>query len=265
MTNAPPESPATAPPPSQARLAALAAELVGTFMLVFSGTATVLAVHRMPKHTDFTATDDIAIALAFALGIVAAVYAVASVSGAHINPAVTVGLAAVGRFPWREVPGYVAAQMAGGILAGVANSFLFRGPVSDKLLLGSTKPGPGVSVYAALGIEFTITFLLMVVVMATAVFEKAPGGASSAGLAIGLWVGAAVFLALPVSGASLNPARTLGPDIVAGQFPAWWVYVAGPVLGACAGAAVWHVVAGHGSKEVVESTAKREVATGRDR
>ena len=82
--------------------------------------------------------------------------------------------------------------------------------------------------------------------MATAVHERAPGGAAQAGVAIGLWVGAAVFLALPVSGGSLNPARTLGPDIVAMQFPYWWIYVAGPLLGGMAGAALWELVLNQG-------------------
>lgn len=91
----------------------------------------------------------------------------------------------------------------------------------------------------------------MLVIMATAVYERKPGGATQSGLAIGLWVGAAIFLALPITGGSLNPARTLGPDIAAGQFPFWWIYVVGPVLGAVAGAALWTYVLGKGDKDVV--------------
>jgi MIP family channel proteins len=224
----------------------LAAEAAGTFMLTFAGTATVLAVHQLQKgSTGTTALDDLTIGAAFAFGLIAAVYAVAGLSGAHLNPAITAGLAAAGRFPWRMVPGYVAAQMTGALLAGLANWVIFP-HLREPLILGSTHPGPGIAWWTAGFTEFVITLILMVVVMATAVHERAPGGAAQAGVAIGLWVGAAVFLALPVSGGSLNPARTLGPDIVAMQFPYWWIYVAGPVLGGMAGAALWELVLSQG-------------------
>jgi MIP family channel proteins len=224
----------------------LAAEAAGTFMLTFADTATVLAVHQLQKgSTGATALDDLTIGAAFAFGLVAAVYAVAGLSGAHLNPAITAGLAAAGRFPWRMVPGYVAAQMTGALLAGLANWVIFP-HLREPLILGSTHPGPGIAWWTAGFTEFVITLILMVVVMATAVHERAPGGAAQAGVAIGLWAGAAVFLALPVSGGSLNPARTLGPDIVAMEFPYWWIYVAGPVLGGMAGAALWELVLNQG-------------------
>lgn len=105
--------------------------------------------------------------------------------------------------------------------------------------------------------EFVITAVLMVVVMATAVYQRTPGGAGQASTSIVFWVEAAVFLTSPVSGASLNPARTLGPDIVAMQFPYWWVYVVGHVAGAGFGAALWVFVLDRGSKEVVESSGSR--------
>ena len=108
--------------------------------------------------------------------------------------------------------------------------------------------------------EFVITLVLMVVIMATAVYQRAPGGATPAGLAIGLWVGAAIFLALPISGGSLNPARTLGPDIIAGEFPYWWVYIVGPVAGAVAGAGLCEFALAKGRKEAVESLGESEPA-----
>ncbi|MGH3094434.1 MAG: MIP/aquaporin family protein [Streptosporangiales bacterium] len=239
---------------AQATVSAFGAEVIGTFMFTFSGTATVLAVHVLSPHKGFNALDDVAISLAFALGVVAAVYTVASISGAHINPAVTIALAVVGKFPWRQVPVYLAAQFIGGILAALVNWYLFGGRVPSALILGSTHPGAGVPFGVAMFTEFVITLLLMLVVMATAVFERATGGARTAGLSIGLWVGAAIFLALPVSGGSLNPARTIGPDIVAGQFPYWWIYFVGPIAGAVAGAAIWRYVLGKGSKQAVEQT-----------
>jgi glycerol uptake facilitator protein len=248
------KSMASRPSAGTATTGALAAEAVGTFMFTFSGTATVLAVHNLRgAASGFTGIGDIAISIAFAFGVVAAVYVVASVSGAHINPAVTVALAAVRKFPWSMVGPYIVAQFVGAILAALMNWFMFGGALRESLVLGSTHPGPGIPWYTALVTEFVITLVLMVVVMATAVYERAPGGASQSGLAIGLWVGAAIFLALPVSGGSLNPARTLGPDIVALQFPLWWIYIVGPVAGAIAGAALWVYVLGQGRKEVVES------------
>lgn len=231
---------------------ALTAEVVGTFMFTFSGTATVLAVHQLRGvATGFTAVGDISASIAFAFGVVAAVYAVGKVSGAHVNPAVTLALAAVGRFPWRMVPGYLAAQLVGGLLAGLMDWFMFPA-LREPLILGSTHPGTGVSWWTACFTEFVITAVLMIVVMVTAVDRRTPGQGAQTGLAIGFWVGAAIFLALPISGGSLNPARTLGPDIVALQFPYWWIYVVGPVAGAVFGAALWHFVLSKGSQETVE-------------
>lgn len=233
---------------------ALVAELIGTFMFTFAGTATVLAVHKLSKTaTGFTAVDDIAVSIAFGFGLLAAVYVVAQVSGAHVNPAVTVALAAIGRFPWRIVPAYVVAQFIGALLAGLMDWFMFGGTLRETLILGSTHPGPGVTWWVACFTEFVITAVLMVAVMATAVYERTPGGASQAGLSIGLWVSAAIFLALPISGGSLNPARTIGPDIIAVKFPYWWIYIVGPVLGAAFGAAMWEFVISRGRKEAVEA------------
>jgi MIP family channel proteins len=233
---------------------ALTAEALGTFMFTFAGTATVLAVHKLRGvPPGFAAVGDIAISIAFAFGLVAAVYVVASVSGAHVNPAVTVALAAVRKFPWSMVPGYLVAQFTGAILAGLMNWFVFGGQLRESLILGSTRPGPGIPWYTALVLEFVVTLVLMVVIMATAVYQRKPGGGTQSGLAIGLWVGAAIFLALPISGGSLNPARTLGPDIAALQFPFWWIYVVGPVCGAVVGAALWTAVLSKGHREVIEA------------
>jgi MIP family channel proteins len=229
-------------------LAAVLAEVVGTFMLTFSGTATVLATHKLHPQAGM---NEVAISLAFALGILAAIYVFATVSGAHINPAVTTALAAVGEFPWRVVPAYIAAQFTGGILAGLMNWFMFGGQLRAALLLGTTKPGPGVGWGPALFTEFVITAVLMIVIMATAVYQRSPGGAVPSGLAIAFWIGAAIFLALPVSGGSMNPARTLGPDIAAAAFPCWWIYVVGPVLGAGAGACLWKFILSKGRLEEI--------------
>jgi MIP family channel proteins len=173
--------------------------------------------------------------VAFGFGILAAVYTVATVSGAHINPAVTFGLATAREFPWRLVPFYWAAQLFGGIMAALMNWWMNGDTLRSLTHLGTTAPGPGVSWVTALFAEIVLTAVLLVVVMSTAVYERAPGGAMPAGLAIGLWIGAAVFLAFPISGGSLNPARTLGPDIASMAFPYWWVYIIGPLAGGALG------------------------------
>lgn len=221
------------------RLPALAAETFGTFVLVLSGTATLLATARIGHGTLPGVVAQIAVSVAFGFGVLAAVYTVASVSGAHINPAVTVGLAAAREFPWPLVPAYCAAQLLGGILAALVNWGIFGDKLGSALDLGTTHPGHGVSLIAALFAEFVLTAVLLVVVMSTAVYERAPGGAMPAGLAIGLWIGCAVFAAFPISGGSLNPARTLGPDIVSAAFPAWWIYLIGPLAGAAFGGWIW--------------------------
>ena len=221
------------------RLPALAGEVFGTFVLVLSGTATLLATARIGHGTVPGVAAQIAVSVAFGFGILAAVYTVATVSGAHINPAVTVGLASAREFPWQLVPAYCGAQLLGGILAALVNWGIFGDKLASALDLGTTSPGPGVSAIAALLAEFVLTAVLVIVVMSTAVYQRAPGGAMPAGLAIGLWIGAAVFAAFPISGGSLNPARTLGPDIVSAAFPSWWIYIVGPLAGAVFGGWVW--------------------------
>jgi MIP family channel proteins len=213
---------------------ALAAEVLGTYLLVFIGTATVLATRSL---TDGVALDATAVSLAFGFAVLVAVYSLGHISGAHINPSVTIALAVVRRFPWAAVPGYVIAQFAGAILAALTTWVLFGEQAREDLLLGATTPGER-GEFAALFAEIVITFLLLVVVMAVAVDERSPGRQTS-GITIGLVVAGVIFATLPVSGGSLNAARTFGPMIVAGQFPGWWVYLIGPVVGAVAGAASW--------------------------
>jgi MIP family channel proteins len=222
------------------RLPALAAEAFGTFVLTLSGTATLLATAQISHSTVPTVATQIAVSVAFGFGILAAVYTVATISGAHINPAVTFGLAAAREFPWRLVPAYCGAQLLGGILAALVNWGIFGDKLASALDLGTTHPGPGVSLIAALFAEFVLTAVLLIVVLSTAVYQRAPGGAMPAGLAIGLWIGTAVFLAFPISGGSLNPARTLGPDIVSAAFPSWWIYLIGPLAGGALGGWIWH-------------------------
>lgn len=210
---------------------AVVAELIGTFLLVFVGAGTVVAVNLAAPDAAANVT---AISIAFGLAVMIAVYAFGHVSGAHINPTVTVALAAVRRFPWRAVPAYLVAQLAGAVLASLAIWAMFGSEGrADPQLLGTTAPGDRGAGVAFLA-EVILGFLLVVVVLATAVDNRAI--AAGAGLAIGFTIAAGVYVTLTVSGGSFNAARSLGPMIVAGQFPGWWVYLIAPTLGGVLGA-----------------------------
>lgn len=161
------------------RLPALAGETFGTFVLTLSGTATLLATARIGHSTAASVGSQIAVSVAFGFGILAAVYAVATVSGAHINPAVTFGLAAAREFPWRLIPAYWAAQLLGGILAALVNWGMYGDKLGSALDLSTTRPGPGVPVIVALLAEFVLTAVLLIVVMSTAVYRR--GDARGAG------------------------------------------------------------------------------------
>ncbi|QNN53374.1 MIP/aquaporin family protein [Nocardioides mesophilus] len=211
------------------------AEFLGTAMLVLFGAGSVVAAFAIGGGSVDYAGLGI-IALAFALVVALAIYTLGTTSGAHINPAVTIALAAVGRFRWAEVAPYVAAQLAG----GVAGALLIVAYVGDRATdfggVGVTTLGGGVSVLEGMVAEALGTFLLMFTIMAVAVDGRAPAG--WAGFLIGLAVAAEIMVIGPFTGGSVNPARSFGPyvvnDLFGGSSP-WvdfWVYVVGPVVGA---------------------------------
>lgn len=223
----------------------LAAELVGTAVLVLFGAGSVVAALKLGEgKLDYAGLGMIAIA--FALAVAVAIYAFGTTSGAHINPAVTVSLAAVRRFPWNEVPAYVGAQLAGVSIGGLLIWAIFGGDAPD-LGLGQTTIADGTNYLQAIVAEAIGTFLLVTAIMALAVDKRAPGG--WAGLMIGLAVAAAILLIGPLTGASLNPARTFGPLLVGtigggdtewGDLPA---YLIGPLAGGVLAAAAYDAIA----------------------
>jgi MIP family channel proteins len=226
--------------------------LIGTYLLVLGGTGTVLALLRANPDAPL---DALTVGLAFGLAVVVAIYAFGHVSGAHINPAVTIALALVRRFPVSVVPIYVVAQLAGAILASLTAWALFGDAGRDApALLGATAPGRGIADGTALLAEAVITFLLLVVIMATATDPRAQ--APAVGLGIGLTVAVTILVALPISGGSLNPARSLGPMIVAGEFPAWLVYIAGPIGGGALGALTYDLILRYGRPPTVAGALK---------
>ncbi|WP_020385508.1 MIP/aquaporin family protein [Kribbella catacumbae] len=188
----------------------LATELIGTAILVFVGVGAVPATLIVNGSAPFTMADLGMISLAFAAAVIATVYALGPISGNHINPAVTVGLAATGKFPWSLVPAYVGAQLAGAIVGATAILGVLGSKASD-LGLGVATYGAGVGVPQAFIAEFVGTFILVLTVFGATQRKAAPG---FAGLAIGLIVFGAIIPVAPVTGASINPARTVGPMLI---------------------------------------------------
>jgi len=211
----------------------LAAEVVGTAILVLFGAGSVVAALTLGGgKLDYAGLGMVAIA--FALAIAVAIYAFGTTSGAHINPAVTISLAAVGRFPWREVPAYIGAQLVGGAAGAGLIVAAFGGKAVD-LGTGGTSLANGITYPQAIVAEAIGTFLLVTAIMALAVDRRAPAG--WAGLMIGLAVAAAILVVGPLTGGSMNPARTFGPMLVTGigGGDASWgdlpAYIIGPLLG----------------------------------
>lgn len=217
-------------------LRAGAAELIGTFLLVLVGTAVATAA-TLGQETAGPAYDSLAIALSFGLVLVALVGALGQTSGCHVNPAVTLGLASIGKFPWRYVPVYIAAQLTGAVLAAFALWGAYGQRAREQANLGATAPGDGVTDVQTFLIEVLIGFLLVFVVVAMATDPRVPAG--SAAVAIGFALAACVLVAGPVSGGAANPARALGPMIVALSFPSALSYVLGPIVGGVLAAFVY--------------------------
>ena len=218
-------------------LGAAVAELVGTFILVFGGTAVAVGA-ILNRPTAGAAYDSLAVALAFGLALAAVVAAIGHVSGAHVNPAVTLGMAATKKFPWTYVPHYVGAQLGGAVLAALATWMTFGGAgARSEAKLAATYPAQGVGDLQAFVVEILITFILVFVVMAVATDQRAP--AAIAPIAVGFALAIGVFIAGPVTGGSVNPARSLGPMIVAGDLSSVWLYILGPIIGGVLGALLY--------------------------
>jgi aquaporin Z len=198
----------------------LFSELLGTFFLVLVGAGGAVVNAQSGGAISRTAA-----VTAPGLMVMAIILFMGAVSGAHLNPAVSIAFAARGDFPWRRVPGYVVVQLAGATLA-----CLFLWAVLGKLgMLGATVPGPGVSATQAMLIELVLTVGLVSVILGTA------SGAQNVGVFGALAVGGYIILAglwsSPISGASMNPARSFGPDLVLLDFADYWAYVVGPIAG----------------------------------
>ena len=205
------------------------AEIVGTFILVFTGTAVATAAILEHSTAGPYFYDSLAVALAFGLALAVIVAAIGHVSGAHVNPAVTLGLAATKKFPWQNVPTYIGGQLLGAILGSMGTWIAYGSAAREVASLAATYPAEGTGDIRALLVEILITFILVFVVISVATDDRVPAGVAP--LAVGFALASGVLIAGPVTGGSLNPARTLGPMILAGQFTAAWVYILGPIIG----------------------------------
>ena len=211
-------------PPSLGQRAV--AEGIGTFFLVLIGPGAVM----VDAYTG-GALGPTGIALAFAFVVLAMVYALGHLSGAHINPAVTVAFWSIQRVPGREVAPYLVAQSVGAVLASQVLRFVL-GPIGS---LGATLPHVGVG--RSFLIEWLFSFALMLVIMAVATDSRVADG--FAGLAVGLTVGFCALLG-PLTGASMNPARSFGPAVAGGGWTAHWIYWVAPITGMAAAAWVYN-------------------------
>ncbi len=197
----------------------LLSEFLGTFALVFAGTGAIVI-----NHASGGAITHPGIAMTFGLIVLAMIYTFGDVSGAHFNPAVTSAFAAARRFPWREVPGFIGAQLSGAFAASGLLRFLFPADAT----LGATLPA-GTAMQSFI-LEVVLTFFLMLVILSVSTGAKEKG--ITAGIAIGAVIALEAMFAGPICGASMNPARSISPAVVSGHLEHLWLYLAGPLLGA---------------------------------
>ena len=232
--------------PSLGRRAA--AEALAAFALVVAGCGAIVTDHRY-GHSLGT----VGVALVFGLIIMVMVYATGHLSGGHINPAVTLAFTLTRHFPAREALAYIAAQLAGATTGALILLAIWTDMPAH---LGATLPT--VAAGSAFLYELLLTAFLMFVIMAVATDTRAVG--SAAAIAIGGTVGLDALFGGPVTGASMNPARSLGPALVSGAWHQFWIYLAGPVVGAALGALAYQLVRGEHAAATLEAAATAQPA-----
>jgi MIP family channel proteins len=207
------------------------AEVIGTFGLVFAGCGAIM-IDRLSGGQ----VTHVGVGLVFGLIITVMIYALGHISGAHFNPAVTLGFVLARHFPLRRLAGYWLAQLLGAALGAACLRLLF----GDVAHLGTTLPSGSGGAWQSFGLEVVLTFFLMFVIMAMATDTRAVGQAAA--LAIGATVGLEALFAGPISGASMNPARSLGPALLSWTWTDQWIYLVAPLVGALLGALVYRAL-----------------------
>lgn len=200
----------------------LAAEFIGTFALVFAGTGAIVI-----DEASGGAVTHVGIALTFGLIVLAMVYTVGDISGAHLNPAVSLGFFVAGRFPLRDVFSYIASQIAGALVASGILRLLFP----TNAMMGTTTPS-GTNAQSFI-LELILTAILMFVILGVSTGAAEKG--ITAGIVVGAVIGLEAMFAGPICGASMNPARSLAPAVVSGHLSTVWIYIFAPVIGAIIG------------------------------
>jgi aquaporin Z len=228
----------------------LFSELLGTFFLVLVAAGGGMMGQAFPNTISRTAA-----VVAPGLMVFAIILFMGKVSGAHLNPAVSIGFSLRGDFPWRRVPGYIIVQLTGAALA----AWFLQAVIHVSAVNGSNYPAPNYSSLDAFWMEAVLTFGLLSVILGTA------SGAQNLGIFGALGVGAYIALAglwgSPISGASMNPARTFGPDLVGANFTDYWVYVVGPLLGMLVAVGAAYVLRGAGGGQAGSAAAQGALAT----
>jgi aquaporin Z len=228
----------------------LFSEVLGTFFLVLVAAGGGMMGQAFPNTISRTAA-----VIAPALMVMAVILFMGKVSGAHLNPAVSVAFSLRRDFPWQRVPGYIVAQLGGATLAAL----FLQHVIKVSATYGSNYPANGFTSWAAFWMELILTLGLVSVILGTA------SGAQNIGIIAAFGVGGYIALAglwaSPISGASMNPARTFGPDLVGADFSHYWVYVAGPLAGAVLAVAVAFVLRGAGGGRASSSAAQGELYT----
>ncbi|MBN2710996.1 MAG: MIP family channel protein [Planctomycetes bacterium] len=211
----------------------IAAEFLGTFILVFAGAGAIVVNARTGGELGH-----VGICLVFGLVVMALIYSIGNVSGAHINPAVSIGFVMARKFPVSEAVGYITAQFTGSLCA----SYCLYALLGNHAHMGATLPAPDISWQQAFAFETILTFILMFVILnvSTGAMEKG----IMAGIAIGGTVALEALVAGPICGASMNPARSLGPAVASGVTQHIWIYLIAPVLGAVLAAPTCKLIQG---------------------
>jgi aquaporin Z len=225
-------------------------EVLGTFFLVLAAAGAGMMSHAFPGVISHTAA-----VTAPALTVLGVILYMGKVSGAHLNPAVSIAFALRRDFPWRRVPGYIVAQLAGATLAAL----ILHAIINVSASYGSNYPAKGYSAGAAFWMELILTTGLVSVILGTA------SGAQNVGVIGALGISGYIALAglwgSPISGASMNPARTFGPDLASTTFTSYWVYVAGPIAGAVIAAGIAFVLRGPGGGKSGADAAQGDLFT----
>ncbi|CAH9104809.1 unnamed protein product [Cuscuta europaea] len=212
------------------------AELIGTMILIFAGTGTAV-VNEERKGSEAL----LGLAVSTGLAVMIVILSTGHISGAHLNPAVTLAFAALKHFPWKHVPVYIGAQLMASLGAAFIVKAVFHPIMGGGGVTVPSSCGCGGDCHLqAFSLEFIISFNLMFVVTAVSTDTRAVG--ELAGIAVGATVALNILIAGETTGASMNPVRTLGPAIAAGNYTALWIYLTAPILGALAGAGVYSAV-----------------------